>query len=101
MTMRKKLIYFHAKSLAGNMYLPHEIDFDAEIYGVLDKINCEKKSECNPKSCMRQTEINRIECIENKTKKQPHSLANQPTSGRQQLAQWSRACAPARPVLRC
>lgn len=40
--MRKKIIYFHEPSIAGNIYLPHEVDFKPDVYGALDKLDCEK-----------------------------------------------------------
>lgn len=33
----KKLIYFHEGSRAGNIYVPHEIDFDKVVFGYLNK----------------------------------------------------------------
>jgi hypothetical protein len=40
--MRKKLIYFHEADTAGNIYLPHEVDFKSEVYGTVNKFDCEK-----------------------------------------------------------
>src|SRR3972149_505267 len=42
--MRKKLIYLHEPDAAGNIFLPHEVDFSPEVYGAVDKFDCARLS---------------------------------------------------------